>query len=122
METEFDAGFGAEVLEKEFHFVGFVDEDFGAGAAAGVAGVEVLADFIGEARFVEVEDPGEQSGGPHAAKAAVGIEESDVGSGAGGGDGGGDSGGAGTANDDVGVIDEGEVASGFVEGGGVCRG
>jgi len=122
MELEGDAGFDAEFFKEQLEALGLVTDALHAGAAADVAFRHASQEFLGEAGFVEVQEIAKESGCPDAAQATAPFKQADLRSRPGGGDRGGDSGWSGSADDDIGIGDEREIAGRFGEGSGGNRG
>src|SRR5690606_34403862 len=104
-----------KVVEEQLHLLGMIDKVLGTVALSGPAFFEMAANFAGKARFVEIEDPGQEACSPNSTEAAVWIEQADGGARPGGGDGGRNTRRTSPANDDIRVFMQRDFTRWFEE-------
>jgi hypothetical protein len=115
LQAELHARLRAHILQQQLHFVRLIDEHLRAGAPPRIALVQLHADLLRQAWFVEIKDPGQQSSRPNATKAAMDIEETDLSPRSGGSDGGGDPGRPGTTHDHIRILHQLQITRWFAE-------
>ncbi len=117
MELKFDPGLDAEILQQQLHSLWLVGDAFLAGATPGTTLVQPAGQFLVETLLVKVQQVAQKPGRPDATKAAPPLEKPHLGARPRGNDGGTDTGRSRSADDDIGIPDQRQVARGFGKGG-----